>query len=567
MMEKPGIEKFYGAAILVLRFRVLGWSRETLSAKSGVSVASIYNYEKGKYVPRPEQRRRLAEALDVSLGELDHLAAGLRRQLLGLEGHGSAGSERLFATVTGDFADEVLRDMVPLVARLVTAQAPAPPPATEEEIRALAPALDRLGGHNLKRYVDKLPSLRRWSFVKLVGEKSERAASVDAGKALELASFALWVAEQVPGEDGWRCRVFGLAFLANARRVGSDLAGAEEASARSARLRAEPPEGQPELPEPWRLLDLEASLRIEQRRLPEALRLLDQAAEVAPRTGPIRARLLCKRSNALERMGDPEGSIEALREALPQIDREAEPHLFCLLQSNLADSLANVGQATEAAEMLPELRRLQAQLGNGLNRIRLRWLEGKIEAGLGRLDRAIEALSWVRAAFAREDVRYDEAQAGMELAGLYLKKGRTAEVKRLVLQMEPVFRAQGVHAEARKALDLFRLAVHQEKATPDLAGRIAGYLRRAQHVPELRFEEAAYAAGQIRGTQTATRGTQTGIRGTQTAARGIQTAIRGTQTAARGTQTAIRGTQTAARGTRTVDRGTQAADWVTQTAD
>jgi len=45
---------------------------------------------------------------------------------------------------------------------------------------------------------------------------------------------------------------------------------------------------------------------------------------------------------------------------------------------------------------------------DGLNLIRLRWLEGKIDAGLGRLDRAIVALSWMRAAFADEDNRYEE---------------------------------------------------------------------------------------------------------------------------------------------------------------
>jgi hypothetical protein len=57
----------------------------------------------------------------------------------------------------------------------------------------------------------------------------------------------------------------------------------------------------------------------------------------------------------------------------------------------------------------------------------------------------------------------------LELAGLYLEQGRTADVKRLMRQMEPVFRDQGVHAEARKALALFR---------------------RAQGDPRLRFEEA-----------------------------------------------------------------------------
>src|SRR5262249_16849790 len=203
-----------------------------------------------------------------------------------------------------------------------------------------------------------------------------------AGRALELASFALEVAERVSGGEGWVCRVFGWAFMANARRVGNELADAEEALACSARLQADPPEGGLKLPEPWRPLGLEAALRVELRQWPEALRLVDRAAELAPRSGPVRARLLCKRSNALERMADSEGSIAALREALNQIDPEAEPLLLCIVQFNLMDSLCAVGQAAEAAETLPTLQRLQTQLGNGLNQIRMRWLEGKIHAGL-----------------------------------------------------------------------------------------------------------------------------------------------------------------------------------------
>jgi len=202
MTERPGIDKLYGAAILVLRFRVLGWSRQTLAAKSGLSVASIYNYEKGKYVPRPEQRRKMAEALGVSLPELDRMASALRSLLLGLEGQGSLGSDRLVAAVAADFADAFLREMVPLVDRLVAVQAPAPPPAGEEAIRALAPVLARLGGQELKDLVEKLPSLHCWPFVKLVSEESERAASADAGRALDMARLALWIAERVPANAG-----------------------------------------------------------------------------------------------------------------------------------------------------------------------------------------------------------------------------------------------------------------------------------------------------------------------------------------------------------------------------
>lgn len=52
------------------------------------------------------------------------------------------------------------------------------------------------------------------------------------------------------------------------------------------------------------------------------------------------------------------------------------------------DSLCALGQAAEAETTLPELRCLQTQAGNGLNLIRLRWLEGKIAAGRGRIGHA-----------------------------------------------------------------------------------------------------------------------------------------------------------------------------------
>jgi tetratricopeptide (TPR) repeat protein len=444
----------------------------------------------GKTFPDLKMRKKIARGLRIDLAILDLLAAVLQRVLPDPADRGSVGNDHLAARIASGLAEDFYFAAVPWIADLI-AFPQSPKAASAEEIHALAPVLRSLDIQALQALVAQAPCLRRWAFIKLEGEESARMASFDAKRALELASFSLRVAERVSDAEDWASRVFAWAFLGNARRVGGDLAGAEEAFACSTRIQAERPAGSSELPDPWRLLDLEASLRTSLRQLPEALRLLDQAVQAAPRNGSMYARLLCKRSNALERMGDSEGSIVAMREALARIDRSAEPRLLCMLYFNLMDSLCSIGQAAEAAEMLPELRRLQAQMGNGLNQIRLRWLEGKIDAGLGRLDAAIESLSGVRAAFAGEGLRYDEAQAGIDLAGLYLEQGRTDEVKRLVLLMAPVFQAQGVHQEARKALHLFRRAVELETVTVELARRLAAYLRRAQEDPELRFEEAA----------------------------------------------------------------------------
>jgi hypothetical protein len=123
-----------------------------------------------------------------------------------------------------------------------------------------------------------------------------------------------------------------------------------------------------------------------------------------------------------------------------------------------------------------------------MDAVRVCWLTGRVAGGLGRTAEGIEALAAVRAEFAEKKIRYDEALVSMELAGLYLQQGRTAEVKQLVTEMEPVFRDQGVHEEARKALALFRRAVELETMTVELVRRLVAYLYRAQHNPELCFE-------------------------------------------------------------------------------
>jgi len=319
---------------------------------------------------------------------------------------------------------------------------------------------------------------------------SARAASDDADRALALAKLSLWLARRVPEEDSRRqCEGFAWGFVGNARRVRSDLQDAKEAFILSARLwQAESPGASVFLPG-WRLLALEASLWIDLREPEKALALLDQAAEAAPQSGDSQARLWGKRSKALKLLGDTEGAIEAAEKARSLLSPDAEPRLHWILQFYLMERLCEVGRAAEAEGLLDGLRAFTAQLGNGLDNLRLRWLEAKIAVGVGRTAEAVEALSRVRADFGEKKIRYDEALASLELAALYLEQGRTADVKILVRKMESVFRDEGVHAEAQNALSLFRRAVELETVTVELVRRIVAYLYRAQQAPELRFEE------------------------------------------------------------------------------
>ena len=159
-----------------------------------------------------------------------------------------------------------------------------------------------------------------------------------------------------------------------------------------------------------------------------------------------------------------------------------------MLRQNPALLLCHLGRYAEAEALLPEIRVLTMQLDNKLDSLRLRWLEGRVAAGLGRAEEALAALSQVRAGFVERGIAYDAALVTLELAVVHLEPGRTREVKALARQMAPIFKAQGVHRGALAALKLFCEAAEKEAATVELARRVVEYLYRAQHNPTLRFE-------------------------------------------------------------------------------
>ncbi|HEX3557122.1 MAG TPA: hypothetical protein VIA62_28180 [Thermoanaerobaculia bacterium] len=89
--------------------------------------------------------------------------------------------------------------------------------------------------------------------------------------------------------------------------------------------------------------------------------------------------------------------------------------------------------------------------------LRLTWLRGKIAARRGESDAAERFFLEARDGFMAAGHGYDAAMVAIEdLALLYLREGRTADVKRLAEEILPVFQAQDVHREAMAALRLSR---------------------------------------------------------------------------------------------------------------
>lgn len=322
--------------------------------------------------------------------------------------------------------------------------------------------------------VEVFPDYWKWALAVRLCEESLRQTVNRPTEALELADLAVSVAERVPAEEGWRSRLKGYcwAHVANARRVANDLAGADEAFVQAWDLWRAGANSGPELLAEWRLFSLEASLRRAQHQFSAALELLDRAREASGSHQAASARILLKKGNVFEQMGDSENALVALREAAPFVEDSGDPRLAFGLRFDTANNLYLLSRFAEAAELLPSVRELALQQANELDLTRVLWLESRISAGEGRAEEAIAGLEQVRRDFATRELSYDAALSSLDLAVLWLKDGRAAEVKDLAIAMGSIFKAEGIDRESLAALSLFCKAARQESATVELARKV-----------------------------------------------------------------------------------------------
>jgi tetratricopeptide (TPR) repeat protein/transcriptional regulator with XRE-family HTH domain len=480
-----------GLALTYLR-KAVGWSEGELAEALGISASLISDYERGRKALTRERLDTIVAAMGYPRDAIDDALAFIDRarakaaHLVYPSAPGGADAERQrIDRVVQSLADATAQVGRPLVERLSL------------EMRAL---VDRQAAQgSLARLLRRSPAERRilvrktqeyrtWAVSELACAESIKAAPNNADRALELAELAVDISQQVAGEPLFRKRTAGYAgvHLGNARRVHGKLQESDEAFSRALPLWKAGAPGDPGLFNGARVLGLEASLRLDQRRPGQALALLDEALAV-DRHGETKF-LLINRASALEMLGDYDGAINALKKAGPLVDNNLEPRLLCVVRYQLVSHLCHLSRFAEAQEQLPQVRALAERLGQALDLVRTRWMEGWVASGLGRKEEAIAALEQVSRDFSSLEIPSDAALATLELSVLYLEDGRTAEVRRLALGLAWILKTEALHSQALAALRLFYDAAEKEAVTLDLARRIGDYLYRAQANPDLRFD-------------------------------------------------------------------------------
>jgi tetratricopeptide (TPR) repeat protein len=363
-------------------------------------------------------------------------------------------------------------------------------PRWETERRQIGEAVERLReDRDAIREMDEVPS---WPLVEALIRLSQEARYRDPGEMLELAFLAEFASRHLdpklynPGQIA-DVRIRALAEYANAYRVNDELDKAEEKFTEAARL-YDQRSGDPLVMA--RVLDLLASLRRSQRRLPEAIDLLDTVYGLYNECGErhLAGRALIKQGINVHYDGRPEEAVKLLRRGIAMLDPEREPQLLVHGRESLLHALVDCGKLKEARRLLLESSLRQKLATEPLNLLKLRVVEGKISAGLGDLGQAEVAFEEARRDFLDRGMEYDAALLGLELMEVWMRQGgRGAEVHEMAEEVLDTFEELKVQREARYAVRFLEAACRQELAAPWLVRKVVSFLRQLEWTPGLHF--------------------------------------------------------------------------------
>jgi transcriptional regulator with XRE-family HTH domain len=491
MAEGEQERKLSGEFVAFLRWLVGIDTQAELSRKSGIPRSEINRYEQGKQKPQAATLQQILARIGVPQRLVGFLlwCHRLLRKAFAMASRWEEvppSEPRLPEETRATVWNIVERALALARAEHALLRSTLARASSPELVEALFQKLIGYPGPKQRLLVEASQAYRDPLLCVRLCRASEDAAPDDPSKALELAELALFIAQQVgleePGSVGIRTRLEGwcTGFVGNAQRViGRDLPGAERMFVRVWRLwdAGEDPAG---LLSKAYLLDMEASLRRDQRLFPRALKLHEDALAAA-RPEEVGSILLNK-SATLDQQGDYEASTRTLAKAAQHIDGEREPRLRFGLRFNQAANLLRLDRAAEAVSLVAEVRTLSERLGNEIDLIKMLWLEANCAAGLGQRQEALAKLEQVRHAFEARNLPFDYALASLDAALLYREEGRFAEIKTLAAEMLEIFKAQQVHREALGAVILF-----QEAA--ELVRRLQGYFSKARKNPGLKLGE------------------------------------------------------------------------------
>ena len=270
--------------------------------------------------------------------------------------------------------------------------------------------------------------------------------------------------------------------LANAYRVAEELWEAERAFANAFKLLER---GMEDRLLKARLFELHASLLGTQRKFALALEALDIVFALYQEVGDVHlaGRSRITKATYLHSCGRSDEALVLNEQGLSLIDETRDPALPTVAVHNQLSFLVACGNFAEAREFLSRNRHL-SDTGGQVAGIKLRWMEGQIDYGLGRLADAETIFLEVKQDFERVGLGFGEAVAALELALVWMRQGRVAEAEQVVIEAVGVFAALDIRREALAAVHLLKEAFRIRKASVELIAKTVAFLHEWEINPD-----------------------------------------------------------------------------------
>lgn len=344
-----------------------------------------------------------------------------------------------------------------------------------EELQKLPQKQRQLLVHNSRRF-------QTWSLCEHLLKRAFELGFDTPAEALPITELAVDISLHVDPEEytpelisDLRARALG--YQANALRINSDLRSAERLLSQAFELLEE---GTGDVLEQAELLRFQASLRCDQVRFRDAIKLQRRAVRLYRRLGdtPMEGRASISLGLFLSLDGRPEESVVVLRKAQTKLNpHETRWVLAC--RHNLALALRECSRLAEGLQVLNETRSLYASVGDKVSLLRMRWLEAQFARDLGNLAYAETVLHETCKDFVAQKLPADAALVCLELAELYSGQGRTREVRDLCEKLVRTFEALETPPQVLVAMTLLQRAVQEDIVTAAILSEIRERLETA----------------------------------------------------------------------------------------
>ena len=356
----------------------------------------------------------------------------------------------------------------PVRAAFAGAMAAARPPLDPQAADEVARGLLRRSPAHRRLLLRNQPGATHPHIIRRLVAMGFAQRRVDPQRYLAAAQAALEAAQAFQPRKGERAlaadlRAEAWAHVGNAYRVCGDLLASKQAWRKAesfqergcgdGRLAAE-------------LLWLKGLLRRAQRRIPEAIELLEEAVEAHLRLKDTFGAQTAQVSLGYTyyQAGNLTQAHACMVELAGKVNRRRHPELALDVAHNLIGFTAEASHVVEALNAFERCRDLY-RTPDPLMRLRGEWLHGRLLAFAGRLPQAALSLDRVRRNLIDREMSYDAALAALDLAQVYGKQRRWGKVRELAQEMYPVYIAQEIPREASAALLLFLQGAEQGALT------------------------------------------------------------------------------------------------------